>query len=340
VPEKQFAYALHHFTGSKDHNVEMRQRAQNRGLSLSEWGLKKAEDESFDDSLPADSEADVFKHLDLEYVPPELREGAGEIDHAEKESFPELVAVEDLKGVFHNHTVASDGRATLEEMANAVEERGWKYWGVADHSKASFQANGLDEKRLEKQLEEVRGLNKSGDFSVHVFSGVECDILSDGRLDLEEALMMELDYVVVSAHASLTQEEKTATKRLIKAIEHPATTMLGHLTGRLLLMREGYSVSVDKVVDAAIANDVIIELNANPRRLDMDWRHWRRAAEKGLMTSINPDAHRVEHLDFVEAGVNIARKGWLQAENVLNTRSLKEVKKILAKKRPKLKSLK
>jgi len=339
VPAKQFAYALHHFTGSKDHNVAMRQRALSRGFSLSEWGLKKVEDETFEDSLIANNEEDIFRHLELSFVPPELREGMGEIEAAEKGAFPKLVSADELRGVFHNHTVASDGRATLEEMTEAAAKRGWEYWGVADHSKASFQANGLDEERVIRQIDEIAKLNASGKFSAHVFSGIECDILTDGTLDFGEDLLMQLDYVVVSVHASLTQDEKTVTKRIIKAIEHPGATMLGHLTGRLLLMREGYSVNVDKVVDAAIANGVVVELNANPRRLDMDWRYWRKAAEKGLMTAINPDAHRIEHFDFTEAGVNIARKGWLTAGDVLNTRSLSEVKKIFRKKRPGLASL-
>lgn len=339
VPPKQFPFALHHFTGSKDHNVAMRQRALARGLSLSEWGLKPVDDEDFSNSKKAKSEKDLFALLDLEYIPPELREGAGEIEVAEKGSVPKLLDATSLKGVFHNHTTASDGRCSLEEMTEAAQERGWEYWGVADHSKASFQANGLNDERVLKQVEEVATLNESGHFKAYVFSGIECDVLADGELDLEESTLMKLDYVVASVHSSMTQTEEEMTKRILRAIEHPATTMLGHLTGRLLLRREGYRVDVSKIVDAAIANSVIVELNANPRRLDMDWRFWRKAAEKGLLTSINPDAHRAEHFDFVSAGVNIARKGWLGEANVFNTRSLAEVKKYFATKRPNLKHL-
>lgn len=337
VPPAQFAFALHHFTGSKEHNVMMRQRALSKGLSLSEWGLKPVADETFENSLKADTEEGLFAHLGLSWVPPELREGLGEIDAGEKGVFPRLLEVSDLRGVFHNHTDASDGRNTLEEMTAAAEAKGWDYWGVADHSKASFQANGLDERRILAQLELIKSLNQSGKYKTHVFSGIECDLLTDGQLDLTSDLLMKLDYVVVSVHIGFTQSEEEMTARIIKAIEHPATTMIGHLTGRILLRRESYKVDVQKVIDAAIANSVIIELNANPKRLDMDWRYWRRAAEKGLLTSINPDAHRTDHFDFVEAGVNAARKGWLTADNVLNTFSLEKVTEVFAKKRDHLK---
>lgn len=339
VPPEQFFFALHHFTGSKDHNVAMRQRALARGMSLSEWGLKPVDDEDFSNSKVIASEAELFKCLDLEYIVPELREGAGEIEASESGKLPELLKPESIRGVFHNHTTASDGRCSLEEMTEAAQAKGWEYWGTADHSKASFQANGLDDARVLKQIAQVVALNESGRFSTHVFCGIECDILGDGSLDLEESTLMELDYVVSSVHISMTQTEDEMTRRLIKAIEHPATTMLGHLTGRILLKREGYKLDVAKVVDAAIANGVILEINANPRRLDMDWRFWRRAAEKGLMTSINPDAHRAEHFDFVEAGVNVARKGWLGEANVFNALSLAEVKQAFAKRRPNLSRL-
>jgi len=336
VPSGQYAFALHHFTGSKDHNVAMRQRALARGLSLSEWGLKPEDAESFDKGKRAATEKRLFQLLDLTYIPPELREGAGEIEAAEEGELPTLVETSQLRGVFHNHTTDSDGRASLEDMARAAADRGWEYWGVADHSKASFQANGLDENRLAAQLDEVRKLNASGRLGIRTFSGVECDILPDGRLDLEEELLMELDCVVVSVHASLGRSEAEMTRRLVKAIENPAATMLGHLTGRLLLRREGSKAAAARVIDAAAANGVPIEINANPQRLDMDWRHWRRAAEKGVLASVNPDAHRPEHFDFVEVGVNIARKGWLGPEQVLNTRPLDEVLAFMVQRRPHL----
>jgi DNA polymerase (family 10) len=343
VPEDQFVFALHHFTGSKDHNVQMRQRALVRGLSLSEWGLvpaegegtakEKAEKEKAEkrkSGKPVGTEADIFKALGLHFIPPELREGLGEIEAAEQGELPRLVELGDLRGAFHNHTTATDGRNTLAEMVGAAEALGWEYLGIADHSKSSFQADGLNETQLLKQVAEIRALNSSHRFKTHVFSGTECDILPDGRLDFDQSILRQLDYAVVSVHSAFTQDESKMTARIVRAIEQPHVTMLGHLTGRLLLRREGYAVNTAKIIDAAIANGVIIELNANPQRLDMDWRYWRRAAERGLLCSINPDAHDTAGLTFVRAGVNAARKGWLTAKQVLNTRPLAEVEKFFS----------
>ena len=354
VPPGQFAFALHHFTGSKDHNVQMRQRALARGLSLSEWGLVPSDGEGTvkekierkgeeggggggrDAEVPAPggagitSEAGLFAALDLGFIPPELREGLGEIEAAESGSLPELVKLADLRGAFHSHTTASDGRNTLVEMTAAAEALGWEYLGIADHSKSSVQAKGLGEERLAAQVAEIRALNASGRFKTHVFTGTECDILTDGRLDFDDAVLATLDYVVVSVHAAFTQSAADMTARIIRAIENPHTTMLGHVTGRLLLRREGYDVDFAKIIDAAIANDVVIELNASPWRLDMDWRHWRKAVERGLICAINPDAHETAGLEHVRAGINSARKGWLTLEHVLNTRSLEEVKRLFA----------
>ena len=318
VPAEQFAFALHHFTGSKEHNVAMRQRALARGYSLSEWGLKAAGSEELEVRNTVNTEKDLFGLLDLDEIPPELREGMGEL---EAESMPELVSQQDIRGVFHNHTTASDGRASIEEMAAAAEALGFEYMGLADHSKASYQANGLSDERVLKQIDTIRAFNESGESSVHIFAGIECDILPDGSLDLEDATLESLDYTVMSVHSSFGQSEAEMTARVIRAIEHPATTMLGHPTGRLLLRREPYQIDLSKVIDAAIANKVIIEINANPRRLDLDWRLWRRAAERGLVCAINPDAHSTDGLAYFTAGLNIARKGWLTPEQVLNTRS-------------------
>ncbi len=322
VPAEQFAFALHHFTGSKDHNVAMRQRALARGYSLSEWGL--TEKVGGEGAKPVGhgiiSEKGLFEFLGLAEILPELREGLGELEAAEAGELPTLVTRSDIRGVFHNHTTASDGRGTIEEMAAAAEALGWDYLGLADHSKASYQANGLDEARVLKQVAQIRAFNESGASPVHVFSGIECDILPDGSLDLEDRTLDALDYAVMSVHSSFSQSEDEMTARVIRAIEHPATTMLGHPTGRILLRREPYKIDLQKVIDAAIANQVIIEINANPRRLDMDWRLWRRAAERGLMCSINPDAHSTDGLSYFDAGVNIARKGWLEKEQVLNSR--------------------
>jgi len=328
VPPEQFYFALHHFTGSKDHNVRMRQKALSLGLSLSEWGLRPEEEKDSSRKvgpIEAHSEEDVFSALGLTFVPPALREGMGEVEAAERGELPELLQYEDLRGCFHNHTTASDGRNTLEEMAEEADRLGWEYLGIADHSKSSFQANGLDEERLLKQVQAIKELNASGRYSARLFAGSEVDILSGGRLDFENELLEQLDYVVASVHNGLTQDEDTMTQRLIRAIEHPRVTMLGHLSGRLLLRREASKMKVQKVIDAALANGKMLELNANPMRLDMDWRHWKRAAERGLLCCINPDAHALHHFDYQLAGVHAARKGWLGRENVFNTRSLSEV---------------
>ena len=333
VPSEQFFFALHHFTGSKDHNVRMRQKALSLGLSLSEWGLRPEEEKNSSRKagpVEAQSEEDIFKALGLQYVPPALREGRGEVEAAEKNELPELLELSDLKGCFHNHTTASDGRNTLEEMAAEADARGWEYLGIADHSKSSFQANGLDEERLAKQVKAIRELNDSGRFRVHVFAGSEVDVLSGGKLDFDDTVLESMDYVVASVHAGLTQDGETMTARIITALEHPSVTMFGHLSTRLLLRREPSQMDTAKIIDAAIANGKILELNANPMRLDMDWRHWRRAAEKGLLCCINPDAHATHHFDYQLAGVNVARKGWLTTNNILNSRTLSEVKEYLS----------
>ncbi len=332
VPGEQFFFALHHFTGSKDHNVRMRQKALSLGLSLSEWGLRPEEEKDSSRKagpVEAHSEEDIFKALGLQYVPPALREGMGEVEAAERNELPELLEFSDLKGCFHNHTTASDGRNTLDEMTAEADARGWEYLGIADHSKSSFQANGLDEERLAKQVAAIRELNESGKYRCHVFAGSEVDVLSGGKLDFEDSVLDSLDYVVASVHNGLTQDEETMTARIITALEHPKVTMFGHLSARLLLRREPSRMNVAKIIDAAIANGKILELNANPMRLDMDWRHWRRAAEKGLLCCINPDAHALHQFDYQLAGVHAARKGWLTAANVLNTRTLPEIKDYL-----------
>ena len=341
VPAEQFVFALHHFTGSKDHNVQMRHRALARGLSLSEWGLVPAEGEGTAKQKAEEqgrqtairTEPELFQALGLAFIPPELREGLGEIEVAERGGLPRLVEEADIRGVFHNHTTESDGHNTLEEMTRAAEALGLEYLGIADHSKSSVQARGLDEKRLLAQVAAIEALNASGKFKTHVFAGTECDILPDGRLDFADDVLAQLDYVVVSVHSAFKQDRDAQTARIIRAIENPHTTMLGHLTGRLLLERPGYDVDTEKVIDAAIANGVIVELNASPWRLDLDWRHWRRAAERGLLCSINPDAHTTGQLAYFRAGVAAARKGWLTAERVLTTWPLAEVQRHLAERR-------
>ena len=330
VSDQVFVFALHHFTGSKDHNVMMRQRALSMGYRLSEWGIF---DKDSEENIPIDAvkdietEADLFKFFGLEMIEPELREGLGEISVAENDALPKLIEKQEIRGVFHNHTTLSDGMNTLDEMIQQAELLGWSYLGFADHSKSSVQANGLNEERVLRMIEQIEAFNQSGSSSVTAFSGIECDILKDGTLDLEESVLERLDYVVASVHSSFSQSEEEMTQRVIRAIESPSVTMLGHPTGRLLLRREGYQINIPKVIDAAIANRVIIEINANPQRLDMDWRFWKQAVQRGLMCSINPDAHSIKNLSYYEAGVNIARKGWIEADRLLNTRYTDGIKR-------------
>ena len=271
----------------------------------------------------ATTEEELFRALGLHFIPPELREGLGEIEAAEQSAFPALVELQDLRGAFHNHTTASDGSNTLTEMTAAAAALGWEYLGIADHSKSSYQANGLTEERVLKQLAEIAALNASKRFKTHVFTGSECDILTGGELDFDDALLAKLDYVVASVHNAFAQDEATMTKRIIRALENPRVTMLGHLTGRLLLRHESYQVETAKIIDAAIANHVIIELNASPYRFDLDWRHWPYAKSKGVKCVINPDSHRNEHAGFLRLGSGVARKGWLGTNYVINTLKLK-----------------
>ncbi|MFZ0564818.1 MAG: DNA polymerase/3'-5' exonuclease PolX [Chlamydiales bacterium] len=326
VPENEFAFALVYFTGSKDFNIKLRQRANRLGFSLNEYGLFALKGKQRP-AIPKKSvtETDVFKALKLSYIPPELRENMGELEMAEKGKLPRLVQEGDIRGVFHCHTTDSDGHNTLEEMVEAAQLHGWEYIGIADHSKSSYQANGMDEERLFQQVDRIDELNKKGRFSTYVFAGLECDILTDGRLDFPGRVLKELDYVVASVHRSFNLDEKKMTARLVKAIENPYTTMIGHVTGRLLLKREPYAVNLTKVIDACIANKKIIELNAHPMRLDLDWRYWHKAAERGLTCSINPDAHHTSDLNYYRTGINIARKGWLKRTDILNTLPLNKI---------------
>lgn len=327
VSPKQYIYALVYFTGSKDHNIKIRTRSLKKGWSLSEYGF---EPEKKMATPKIKTEEGLYKALDLSYIPPEIRENLGEIEAAEKGAIPRLIEPQDIRGTLHNHTTASDGRSTLKEMAAAAEKLGWEYLGISDHSKSSYQANGQSAERLLEQVAAIRKLNASKEFKLRIFAGLECDILADGSLDFPDKILKQLDYVIVSVHSSLTQDEKTMTKRIIQALENPFATILGHPTGRLLLKREPYKVNMAKVIDAAIANKKIIELNGNPLRLDMDWRLWHAAARKGLRCCINTDAHSAEQHAFYQAGVNIARKGWLTKKEVINALSLAEMVKFLA----------
>ena len=255
---------------------------------------------------------------------PELRENRGEVEAAGEGQLPRLVELMNLRGTFHNHTTASDGKATLEEMADEAMDMGFQYLGIADHSKAMVIANGLDEVRLREQIEAIRALNATYTH-FRLFAGNEVDILKDGSLDIDDETLALLDYSVASVHSSFQLPEAEMTRRICRAMEHPHVTMLGHLTGRLLLQRDGYAVDHATVIDCAAETRTIIELNCGPWRLDMDWRWWKRARDKGVLCSINPDAHSTRGLHHLDLGIRVARKGWLQKSDVFNTRTVDEV---------------
>jgi DNA polymerase (family 10) len=335
VSQEQYPYALLYFTGSKEHNIALRSRALSLGWTLNEYRL--APDDRAKKVPPAlgpvYTERDLYRALKLDYIEPELREDRGEVAAAEAYRLPDLLELENLRGTFHNHTTASDGRSTLEEMAAAAQELGLQYLGISDHSVSSAQAHGLDTARLLEQVGRIRELNGEFGADFRLFSGVECDIHKDGTLDYPDDVLGQLDYVVASVHAVFTLSQAEMTQRIIRAISNPHVTMLGHLTGRLLLSREGYAVDVPAILDAAAATGTIIELNANPRRLDMDWRWWPLAKEKGVRCSINPDAHHTSQLQYLWNGVGVARKGWLSRADVINTLPLGKIEDVLQAKR-------
>jgi DNA polymerase (family 10) len=325
VSNAEFACALLYFTGSKEHNVVLRGRAQDLGYTLNEYRLAAKESSGAEEPPVFESEAQIHRFLGLDFIPPELRENTGEIDAAAAGELPRLIELENLRGTFHNHTVASDGKNTLEEMAGAAIELGLQYLGIADHSKSSFQANGLDEARLRAQIAEIRALNlrfRDGGVKFRLLAGSEVDILKDGTLDFDDDLLGELDYVVASVHNAMTLSEAAMTERILRAVSHPKVTMLGHLTGRLLLEREPYAVDIPAVIEACAESGTVIELNCNPWRLDLDWRWWKHAVARGVKCAINPDAHRTSQLGYLAFGVRLARKGWLRREDVINTLDL------------------
>ncbi|MEC9327742.1 MAG: DNA polymerase/3'-5' exonuclease PolX [Verrucomicrobiota bacterium] len=331
VSNAEYPFTLNYFTGSKAHNIQVRALALKKGYKLNEYGLIPKTDKN---SYPTISESihtesDLYQALGLKMIHPCLRENSGELEAAENNKLPELVTLENLRGTFHNHTTASDGKNTLEEMASAAKDLGMQYLGISDHSKSSVQANGLSAEQLLSQTKEIQSLNDSSSNDFRIFSGIECDILKDGTLDYEDEILSKLDYCIASIHSSFSLPEKEMTSRIIKAIENPNVTMIGHLTGRLLLIRKPYAVDVSKIIDACASNHTHIEINANPHRLDMDWRWWRQAKDKGVKCSINPDAHRIEYFQFLHFGIKIAQKGWLGPNDVINCLPLNEIESAL-----------
>jgi DNA polymerase (family 10) len=317
----------------------MRSRALQRGWTLNEYRLAEvaadpaAKSKRAARKIPAvRDERELYRALELDFVPPELRENCGEFEAASAGTLPRLIEAENLRGTFHCHTTASDGHNSLEEMAAAAAELGLQYLGIADHSRSSIQAHGLDEARLRVQVAMIRKLNRQFE-NFRLFAGVECDILRDGSLDFPNEILAELDYVVASVHSAFTLPEAEMTRRIVRAISNPFVTMLAHPTGRLLLKRDGYAVDIPAIIEAAAETGTWIEINAAPKRLDLDWRWWPLAREKGVKCVINPDAHRTERLQELWFGVGVARKGWLTKADVMNCLPLGKIEEELGRKR-------
>jgi DNA polymerase (family X) len=314
VTPRQFPYALHYFTGSVAHNVKIRARALDRGMSLNEYELSGRR------HAPIRDEADLFRVLGLPFIQPELREDRGEIEAAEADGLPALIGLEDMKGILHCHTTASDGRATLEEMAEAAARWGASYLGIADHSQAARYAGGLDEAALRRQRAEIDRWNAEHR-KLPILHGSEVDILPDGSLDFPDRVLAQLDFVVASVHSNFTMSEEAMTKRVCTALRNKHVDILAHPTGRLLLERDGYRIRLPEVFRTAASEGVVIEINANPHRLDLDWREIRAAHTAGLSFAVNPDAHDTSGYDHIRYGIGVARKGWLTKRDVVNTLS-------------------
>ena len=319
APES-FGAAMQYFTGSKDHNVAVRTRAVKMGFKLSEYGLFRVADDS---KVAGETEAQIYEALGLGWIPPELRENSGEVEAAEQGTLPELVELEQIRGDLHMHTTETDGRATLAEMAEAGRAHGYEYIAITDHSKALAMANGLDEKRAVAFAAQVREINR-GEIGIHVFSGLECDILKDGTLDLADDALAELDLVIASVHSHMNLEAAEMTDRLLRALECPHLRILGHPTGRILLHRDPFPFDFERVVAEAVRRGVWLEINASPERLDLSGTLVRTAKSKGARFAISTDAHHPKHLESMRYGVITARRGWLGPSDVMNTLPAKQ----------------
>jgi DNA polymerase (family 10) len=329
VSDEEYPYLLHHLTGSKEHNIAMRGRAQRMGIKMNEYGLWREPDGR---KIPCRDEEEIFRELGLAFIPPEVREDTGEIAAAERHEIPGLLEEKDIRGIFHTHTTYSDGSGTLEAMVKAAQDLGYAYIGISDHSQSAQYANGLKPDRIRQQhreIEEVQARFRK----IKIFKGIECDILADGSLDYTDEVLAGFEFVIASVHSRFNLSEEEQTQRVVKAMRHPSVTMVAHPTGRLLLSREGYKINLRKILEAAAEHGVIMELNASPYRLDLDWRVLKQAKELGVAVSINPDAHSTEGLADVRYGVGIARKGWLTRKDVFNTRTAADVTQALSRRR-------
>ena len=315
LPPESFGAAMQYFTGSKGHNVALRQRALKMGYTLNEYSLAKLDDQQV---VAAKSEEEIYAALKLDYIPPEMRENCGEIDAAEKHALPKLIVQEDLQGDVHMHTIETDGRNTIVEMAEAARERGYKYMAITDHSKNLAFANGLDDARAVEHIKRIRSTGEKIE-TIRIFAGIEVDILADGSLDLSDSVLEQMDLVIASVHSHFNQSAEEMTARLLRTIENRNVSIIGHPTGRLLLRRDAYAYDMDAVLEAAARNKVAMELNAYPDRLDLSDRHLRMAKQHGVKIVINTDSHHTTHMEKIRYGVLQARRAWLTAGDVLNT---------------------
>jgi DNA polymerase (family 10) len=330
LPPDSFGAALQYFTGSKNHNVQLRQRALKQGYTLNEYGLVRMEDSK---RVAGKTEEEIYTQLGLKFIPPELREDCGEIPAAAENNLPDLITQADLLGDVHMHTVETDGKCTIEEMAVAARERGYKYMAITDHSKNLAFANGLDDKRAEAHIKKIRAASQAID-GITIFAGIEVDILADGELDLSDSVLEQMDIVIASVHSHFNQEPAQMTDRLLRVIDNPNTSLMGHPTGRMLLRREGFTYDYDKVFAAAAKAGVAMEQNAYPDRLDLRDQHLRMAKAKGVKFIINTDAHHTSHMEKIRYGVLQLRRAWLTKQDILNTLPVAEFAKIVRRGRP------
>ena len=343
MPPECYGAAMMYFTGSKEHNVRLRGRAQDRGMTLNEWGLYKLEEYEKVKRTPGEippvksvagkTEAEVYKKLGLEFIEPELREDRGEVDASEKGTLPKLITIADIHGDLHSHTNASDGVGTIEQMAEAAIARGYKFLAITDHSKSQVIANGLTAERLLKHVKAIHKVRDRLKGQIHLLAGCEVDILVDGRMDFEESVLAELDFVVGSPHVSLKQDEAKATDRIVRAIETKYVNVIGHPTGRLIDRRAGLPLKFDRVFKAAAATGTALEINASFPRLDLNDLHARAAIAAGCMLSINTDAHGPDEFDEMPFGVSVARRAWAEKSNVINCMTWQALQAFIAKKR-------
>jgi DNA polymerase (family 10) len=320
-----YGAGLQYFTGSKSHSVALRQRALKMGLTLNEYGLSRLKDEK---CVASKTEEDIYRTLQLDWIPPELRENTGEIEAAEKHQLPDLITLKDLRGEVHMHTVETDGKCTIEEMAEAARQRGYQYIAITDHSKALAMANGLDDKRAVEHIARIKAANDQIE-GITIMAGIEVDILTDGSLDLSDSVLEQMDVVVASVHFAFNQEPGQMTDRLLRAISNKNVAILGHPTGRLQLRREAYEFDFDAILRTAAEKQVAMELNAYPDRLDLNDVHLRLARDRGVKIVINTDAHHTSHFEKIKYGVLQARRAWLTAKDVLNTLPEKEFRKAI-----------